>query len=126
MDPANASASAQNTGTVDGSNLAQVVAQAVAAAVTSSMNEITAKLNQLSDSVSENIKKQSANDDTNFETSVTGAHDPYDEVRRSYAERDRLNVVALQALTKMVENGDALMKRSIDHFSALPPVVAAK
>lgn len=122
MDVANTT----NTGATDGSNLAQVIAQAVAASVTASLSEITAKMNQLSDSVSENIKKQSTNQDSNFETSVTGVNDPYDEVRRSYAERDRLAVVSLQALTKMVENGDALMKRALDHYSCLPPLAPPK
>jgi hypothetical protein len=109
-------------GTVTGDNLAQVIAQAVAAAVTTSMNEVTAKINQMLDSVSESVKKQSANDDTNFEASVTGAYDMFDDLRRANVSRDRVAVYAELALKQALEHNDAVFQRSMDHFGALPPI----
>lgn len=117
-DPANTTTT--DSGNDNGANIAQVLAQVAAgmAGLTTTLNEITAKLN----SVSENLKKSSTNDDTNFEISSTGVSDPFDEVRRNYAQRDQIFTIGLQALSKMVENGDALMKRSLDHFGSLPPI----
>src|SRR5579863_3157275 len=106
------------TGGATGSDLAQTIAQAVAAAVTTSLNEITAKLNSLSEAV----KKQSANDDTNFETSVTGVHDPYDDVRRTAQARDRIAVYAEQALANCVEVAHRCALQGLDHSAALPPI----
>jgi hypothetical protein len=112
------------TGAVTGDNLAQIIAQAVAGAVTTSLNELTAKLNQMMDSVSEAVKKTSANDDSNFETSVTGVHDPYDDLRRNAVSRDRVQAYAELALANAVKAADGLMARSLDHFGSLPPVSA--
>ncbi|HTT78586.1 MAG TPA: hypothetical protein VMF86_02810 [Stellaceae bacterium] len=112
------------TGAVTGDNLAQIIAQAVAGAVTTSLNEITAKINQLTDSVSEALKKLSVNDDNNFETTVVGAHDPYDDLRRNGVSRDRVQAYAEQALANAIKHSDALAMRSLDHFGSLPPVAA--
>lgn len=112
------------SGAVTGDNLAQIIAQAVAGAVTTSLNELSAKLNQMLDSVSEAVKKSSANDDSNFETSVTGVHDPYDDLRRNAVSRDRVQAYAELALANAVKAADGLMARSLDHFGSLPPVAA--
>jgi hypothetical protein len=117
-DPVTSTAS----GAVTGDNLAQVIAQAVAAAVTTSLNEVTAKINQMLQSVSENIKKQSANDDTNFEASVTGSYDMFDDLRRANVSRDRIAVYAELALKQALEHNDSVFQRSMDHFGALPPI----
>jgi hypothetical protein len=121
----------QASGAVDGSNLAQVIAQAVAAGVTASLNEITAKVNQLQQSISEALKKESTNSDTNFETTVTGAHDLYESLRRADLARDRVGSYAelalsqaLQANANAIEIAKAIGARSCDHFSSLPPVSA--
>jgi hypothetical protein len=110
------------SGAVTGDNLAQVIAQAVAAAVTTSLNEVTAKINQMLQSVSENVKKQSANDDTNFEASVTGAYDVFDDLRRANVSRDRIAVYAELALKQVLQHNDQIFQRSMDHFGALPPI----
>jgi len=117
-DPVTSTAS----GAVTGDNIAQVIAQAVAAAVTTSMNEVTAKINQMLQSVSENVKKQSANEDTNFEASVTGAYDMFDDLRRANVSRDRIAVYAEKALANAIEVSHACSMRSLDHFGALPPI----
>lgn len=105
-----------DTGSVNGADLAQVIAQAVSAGVTSSLNEITAKLNQISDSV------KSVNDDRGFSSEVTGAHDIYENMRRTDVARDRIQVYAEQALANAVELAKGVGMRSLDHFGSLPPV----
>jgi hypothetical protein len=102
-------------GTVTGDNLAQVVAQAVAAAVTSSLNEISAKFNQMLDSLSERVKQTSANEDTNFEASVVGASDPFENDRRGRLWYDQVQQVALRALSNAVETDNMVSKQAVRH-----------
>jgi len=105
-------------GTAGSNDLTQSIAAAVAAAVTSSLNEITNKLNALES----RVKQTSANDDTNFETSVVGAYDPFDDLRRANVSRDRISVYAEQALANSIEVSHRCAMMHLDHSASLPPV----
>ena len=107
---------AQNTGADVASTLAQVAA--ALAGVTTSLNEVTNKVN----AIESRVKQTSANDDTNFETSVTGVHDPFDDVRRSAQARDRIAAYAEQALANCVEVAHRCALQGLDHSAALPPI----
>lgn len=111
------------TGETTGDNQAQVIAQAVAAAVTASLQEITNKLNSIEQNIESRVKQTSANDDTNFETSVTGVYDPFDDLRRANMSRDRVSVYAEQALANALKVADGLAMRSLDHFCATNPEI---
>lgn len=119
-------AASETTGAAVGSDLTQAIANAVSAAVTASTNEITAKLNQMlqtvSESISQNTKKLSTSDDTNFETSVTGVHDPFESVRRADIARDRVQAYAEQALANSIEIAHRCALQGLDHSAALPPI----
>lgn len=128
MDTTNSNASTTAGGVDTGVNLADVLGQVAAAmaAVSTSVNEITNKLN----AIEGRIKQTSVNDDNNFETTVVGAHDPYDDIRRTSIINHKLSV-------SMAENADALMKeylkytsgvwaRSLDHFCAMNPEVPSR
>lgn len=117
-------ATGANVGLDVGAGLAQVVAGL--AAVTNSINEITNKINALES----RVKQTTANEDTNFEASVTGVHDPFDDVRRTGIVNNKLAL-------SMAENADALMKeylkytagvwaRSLDHYCAMNPEVSPR
>lgn len=109
-----------------GNDLAQAIANAVAAGVSTSLDQVTAKLNQLAqsinESISQNTKKLSTSDDTNFETSVTGVHDPFESLRRADIARDRVMVYAEQALANCVELAHRCGLQGLDHNAALPPI----
>lgn len=95
--------------------MAQTIAQAVAAAVTSSVNELTAQFNQKFDSLSETVNKTvgAANTDNNFETSVVGAHDPFESHRRDRSHYDTLNQFSVQALQNAVETANMVSKQAV-------------
>jgi hypothetical protein len=115
----NQASNSGNSATTDQGQAATIgQLQAQLNGLSQSLNEALVKFNSLSEAV----KKNSVNDDNNLETSVVGVHDPFDEVRRSYVQRDQIFAISVQALTKMVENGDMLMKRSLDHFAVLQPM----
>jgi hypothetical protein len=99
------------TGGATGSDLAQTIAQAVAAAVTTSLNEITEKLN----SITENIQKSAASDDSHFEASVTGVHDPFENDRRTRLLFDQLQQLSIQAMQNAVETGNMVAKQAVRH-----------
>jgi hypothetical protein len=103
----------------------QAVVLAAMAGITTSLNEITNKVNSLET----RVKESTANDDTNFETSVTGVDDPFEDKRRSAVSRDRIQIYAEQALamsTQALANAVELSHRAglqgIDHAAALPPL----
>jgi hypothetical protein len=104
----------------------QAIAVAVGAAVTTSLNEITAKLNSLEQIVESRIKNTTTNDDTNFEASVTGAYDMFDDLRRANVSRDRIAVYAEQALANAIEIAHGVGMRSLDHFCAVNPEVSPR
>lgn len=122
-DPTTAPQSAADTITTQagsGSDLNSVLAQVAAAmsAVTNSVNEITNKLNAMES----RVKQTSANDDSNFESSVVGVHDPYESLRRSDVSRDRIAVYAEQALANSIEVSHRCAMMHLDHSAALPPI----
>jgi len=109
-----------------GAQLTQAIAAAVASAVTTSLNEITSKLNNVAQLVESRVKQTSENDDNNFETSVVGSYDPFDDLRRANMSRDRIAVYAERSLAIMLSAGEGLLSRSLDHFCATNPETAPR
>ena len=107
-------------GSGSGADVSQVLAQVAAAmsAVSNSVNEITNKLNAMES----RVKQTSANDDSNFETSAVGVHDPYESLRRADVSRDRIAVYAEQALANSIEVSHRCAMMHLDHSAALPPI----
>ena len=106
---------AGNAGQLNASDLAGVIAQAVSAGVTSSLNEITNKLNTLQQSIESRVKQTSANDDNNFETSVVGADDPFENKRRDRLAYDGLIAFAMAQATVAAENTNLIVKQHLRH-----------
>ena len=112
---ATGSAASGSAGQQTANDLASVIAQGVAAAVTASLQELTNKLNTIQQSVESRVKQTSANEDANFETSVVGVDDPYENKRRDRLAYDGLITFAMAQAAVAAENTNLIVKQHLRH-----------
>lgn len=112
---ANGSAASGSTGQGTGGDLVQAIAQAVAAAVTTSVNELTNKLNTLQQSIESRVKQTGTNEDNNFESSVVGIDDPYENKRRDRLAYDGMQAMLAGMATMTLENANLILKQQLRH-----------
>ena len=108
-------AASGSTGQQTANDLASVIAQGVAAAVTASLQELTNKLNTIQQSIESRVKQTSANEDANFETSVVGVDDPYENKRRDRLAYDGLITFAMAQAAVAAENTNLIVKQHLRH-----------
>ena len=112
---ATGAAASGSAGQQTGNDLASIIAQGVAAAVTASLQELTNKLNTIQQSIESRVKQTSANEDANFETSVVGVDDPYENKRRDRLAYDGLITFAMAQAAVAAENTNLIVKQHLRH-----------
>ena len=112
---ATGAAASGSAGQQTANDLASVIAQGVAAAVTASLQELTNRLNTIQQSIESRVKQTSANEDANFETSVVGVDDPYENKRRDRLAYDQTIAFLMAQAAMAGENANLILKQHLRH-----------
>lgn len=102
----------------------------------SNLNATNADLKSITENVNKFQASVTGETDAGYSIRALSATDPADDQHRQMAARDQVGANVQQMMSNMVQNCNALMleyikytaaewTRSVDHFSALPPIYPA-